>query len=51
MLVARRNFIQENPAATKRLLRAILKSTDFCAADPAEGAAQRLTERARRSTR
>ena len=45
MLVARRNFIQENPAATKRLLRAILKSTDFCAADPA-GAAQRLAERA-----
>ena len=35
------DFIRENPVATKRVLRAILKAADFCAAEP-ERAAQRL---------
>jgi NitT/TauT family transport system substrate-binding protein len=45
MLVARREYVENYPVATKRLLRAILKSTDFCASDP-DTAASMLGERA-----
>jgi NitT/TauT family transport system substrate-binding protein len=34
MVAASRDFAQRNPVATKRVLRAILKATDICAADP-----------------
>jgi NitT/TauT family transport system substrate-binding protein len=43
MLAGNRDFVQKNPVATKRVLRAILKATDFCAADPV-GAARRMVE-------
>ena len=36
-----RKFVRDHPVATKRFVRAILKATDMCAADP-EGAAHRL---------
>jgi NitT/TauT family transport system substrate-binding protein len=38
-----RDFVRSNPIATKRFLRAILKATDLCAADPAD-AARRLVD-------
>jgi NitT/TauT family transport system substrate-binding protein len=38
MLAGNRAFVRNNPVATKRTLRAILKATDFCAADPARAA-------------
>jgi NitT/TauT family transport system substrate-binding protein len=41
LLAGNREFVARNPAATKRVLRAILKATDLCVADPA-GVAQRL---------
>jgi NitT/TauT family transport system substrate-binding protein len=44
MLVGNPAFVRINPIATKRVLRAILKATDFCATDPAR-AAQRLVDR------
>jgi NitT/TauT family transport system substrate-binding protein len=34
MVSARRSFVQQNPIATKRVLRAILKAADICAQDP-----------------
>jgi NitT/TauT family transport system substrate-binding protein len=34
MVAANRDFVQRNPIATKRALRAVLKSADICAADP-----------------
>ena len=34
MLVGNREFVRKNPVATKRALRAILKSADVCAAAP-----------------
>jgi len=34
MLVGNREFVRRNPVATKRALRAILKSVDVCAAAP-----------------
>jgi len=43
MLTGNREFVRSHPVATKRALRAILKTADFCASDPA-GAAQRLVE-------
>jgi NitT/TauT family transport system substrate-binding protein len=43
MLVGRREFVRNNPIATKRLLRALLKANEICAAEP-ERAAQRLIE-------
>ena len=43
VLAGNRDFIRKNPVATKRVLRAILKATDFCASDPA-GAARRLVD-------
>jgi NitT/TauT family transport system substrate-binding protein len=39
----RRDFVRAHPNATKRYLRAILKTADFCAAEP-EQAARRLVE-------
>jgi NitT/TauT family transport system substrate-binding protein len=38
MLAGNTDFIRKNPVATKRVLRAILKATDFCASDPASAA-------------
>jgi len=34
VVIGNRGFVQRNPIATKRVLRAILKSADICAADP-----------------
>ena len=34
VLAAHREFVQKYPVATKRALRAILKGTDVCAAEP-----------------
>jgi len=34
MFVANRGFLERNPIATKRAMRAMLKATDICAADP-----------------
>ena len=44
MLFGRRDFVRDFPVATKRVVRAILKTADFCANDPA-AAAQRLFDR------
>jgi NitT/TauT family transport system substrate-binding protein len=44
VLVGNRQFIHDHPVATKRVLRAILKANDICAADP-DMAAQRLVDR------
>jgi NitT/TauT family transport system substrate-binding protein len=41
MLLGNRDYVRNYPVATKRVLRAVLKSIDFCAAEPAR-AAQRL---------
>jgi NitT/TauT family transport system substrate-binding protein len=38
MAAANRDFAQRHPVATKRVLRAILKATDICAADPQRAA-------------
>ena len=43
MLVGNREFVRNHPVATKRVLRAILKANDICAAEP-EKAAQRLVD-------
>jgi len=43
MPFANRDFVKTYPIATKRVLRALVKAADFCAADPA-GAAQRLVD-------
>ena len=34
MLAGNRDYIRKYPVATKRVLRAILKATDFCASEP-----------------
>ena len=44
LLTASKDFVRKNPIATKRALRAILKSADICAADP-ERAARALVDR------
>jgi len=44
LLTARKDFVRKHPVATKRALRAILKSTDVCAFDP-EGAARALVDK------
>jgi NitT/TauT family transport system substrate-binding protein len=44
MVVGNKEFIQDHPVATKRVLRALLKANDICAAEPAR-AAQRLVDR------
>jgi NitT/TauT family transport system substrate-binding protein len=38
MATGRREFVQQNPTATKRALRAILKATDLCAREPERAA-------------
>jgi NitT/TauT family transport system substrate-binding protein len=38
MLTGNQKFVQKNPVATKRALRAILKATDICARDPQRAA-------------
>jgi NitT/TauT family transport system substrate-binding protein len=43
MVAANTDFVRAHPIATKRVLRALLKAIDFCAANPAE-AAQRLVD-------
>ena len=40
MLTGNRDFVRKNPVATKRVLRAILKATDFCVSDPMAAARQ-----------
>jgi NitT/TauT family transport system substrate-binding protein len=35
VVVGRREFVRNHPAATKRVLRALLKATDTCAREPA----------------
>jgi NitT/TauT family transport system substrate-binding protein len=42
-LAARQDFVQNNPVAAKRALRAILKAADICANEP-ERAAQRMVD-------
>jgi NitT/TauT family transport system substrate-binding protein len=44
LLTASKEFVRKNPIATKRALRAILKSTDACALDP-QGAARALVDK------
>jgi NitT/TauT family transport system substrate-binding protein len=44
MVAANREFVRKNPVATKRALRAILKSVNVCAVDPA-GVARTLVDR------
>jgi NitT/TauT family transport system substrate-binding protein len=44
MLGGNRDFVQKHPVATKRVLRAILKTTDLCASEPA-GMARQMVER------
>jgi NitT/TauT family transport system substrate-binding protein len=44
MLAGNREFVREHPVATKRVLRAILKATDLCAAAP-ERVARRIVDR------
>jgi NitT/TauT family transport system substrate-binding protein len=38
MLAAHQDFVRRHPVATKRALRAILKATNFCAAEPERAA-------------
>jgi NitT/TauT family transport system substrate-binding protein len=44
MLAGNREFVRNYPAATKRVMRAILKAADLCASEPAR-VAQRLVDR------
>ena len=44
MATGNRDFVENNPAATKRALRAILKATDVCAREP-ERAARYLVDK------
>jgi len=43
-IAARKEFVQRNPVATKRAVRAILKATDVCALEP-ERAARAIVDR------
>lgn len=43
LTVGRTAFVENNPIATKRALRALLKATDMCASEP-QKAAQRLVD-------
>ena len=38
LITARRQFVKENPVATKRAVRAILKAADICANEPERAA-------------
>jgi NitT/TauT family transport system substrate-binding protein len=40
MLLGNRDYVRNYPVATKRVLRAILKSIDYCAAEPSRAAQQ-----------
>ena len=42
-VLGNRDYVHDHPVATKRVLRALLKSIDFCAAEPVR-AAQRLVD-------
>ena len=44
MLGSSPEYVHNNPVATKRALRAVLKAADLCASDPA-GAARRIVDR------
>ena len=44
ILVGNREFVRAHPIATKRVLRAVLKANEICAAEPELGA-QRLVQR------
>jgi NitT/TauT family transport system substrate-binding protein len=44
LLVGNRHYVRKCPVATKRVLRAILKAVDLCAAEP-ERAARRIVDR------
>jgi NitT/TauT family transport system substrate-binding protein len=44
LLTANPDFVRKHPIATRRVVRAILKATDLCAAEP-DMAAQRLVDR------
>ena len=44
MLVGNREFVHNHPVATKRVVRALLKANEICAAEP-ERAAQQLVDR------
>jgi NitT/TauT family transport system substrate-binding protein len=44
VLIGNADFVRRNPIATKRVVRAILRATDICAAKP-DWVAQRLVER------
>lgn len=43
VLIANRDFVQNNPVAAKQTIRGVLKAADICAQDPS-GAAQRLLD-------
>jgi NitT/TauT family transport system substrate-binding protein len=43
MMTGNRDFVRKHPVATKRVLRAILKATDYCVSNP-EAAARRLVD-------
>ncbi|HEX4596139.1 MAG TPA: ABC transporter substrate-binding protein [Bryobacteraceae bacterium] len=44
MLIGHADFVRRNPIATKRVVRAMIRATDICAAKP-EWVAQRLVDR------
>jgi len=44
MLAGNREFVRRNPAATKRVVRAMLRATDLCVSEPAL-VAQRMVDR------
>jgi NitT/TauT family transport system substrate-binding protein len=44
MVVGQKEFVHHHPVATKRVVRALLKANDSCAAEP-ERAAQQLVDR------
>lgn len=44
MLAGNREFVRKNPAATKRVVRAMLRATDLCVSEPAL-VAQRMVDR------
>jgi NitT/TauT family transport system substrate-binding protein len=43
MLAANRDYVQRNPVATKRILRAVIKAADLCASEP-ERVARRIVD-------
>jgi NitT/TauT family transport system substrate-binding protein len=49
LVAGNRTFVQKNPVATKRAIRAILKATDFCTLEP-NRAAQLLVDKGFKSS-